>query len=1298
MSIVVYCEKCDAKQPNDWKAGDSCTTCGGMVREEVRCTWCVKLTPKGKFCKHCGSEVQPDKYFGAARILKSIGVNQMELGEKLKELPEPKLEQYQSRYNRHLAVVQRAVEDMQRLEKMVVIQGQQKYSQIEDELLNKIPFDDETLAEREKYAAQRIESDLEFLRRRSKLTSKVNLQLAGAAYYRWQPQQLTESHQFISQQIFEHIVDEKSFHREEWALLLGHIHAFKDTFDWAPFRKSSILKNGKSFLETFTSVLEPLLDIPYLQPYAAVALVHLLRQLDQTSYLAYQRYEFLAREALDNTDHNLRLAAGFLFENESVIATVARQDSPTGTEALHRLLQKDSGIIADVVTGNSLSPRQFLAIESWMKNLNNEYDKALLHWHQRRFRLEEKQRERRSQFFNEGTVSDYQSRQEEEASEKAALEEQKPQPPASPEALAVLAGYALNMIVPRREFKDAIEEDAEGTPLYLRILGFAVIYGVLTQEQLDAIVFNSETYNRRDAVGVLLSAPPQYDLDYSQSHEYYFSASKAYEEYQAGFGHIESWLEPLKAGHYPTRHALDKALKFVEHHHSHVSVKDDHTRNILLDVLHLLLEAPNEVSYHTATFIIAHALDIRHYLLAEWYADAAIRYGFCCRSHYYISESPQPRKFEIGDAFIADFFEGSWGKFIQTYNRLASVGSGLAHGPADLVKNWIDYNPAALAEQLSANPDWALQTIDALKEGLLIQGTQGILHIRTENGEYPLIEALALKQWDMADVALYYHRPGELHYHQPEGCLKRFYEWLTDNGGINYYSPVFEKYARHFFTFSADAKKIPAGMIPLWLSESAACNNDQKKKAFFEDQFSVLVPLGCNNPLATVLREGEAFQLTSNYIFEHIFNGFGEVVAYAKANFHYGLKSAANRFVLQALYHAKDELIDRSENEEELAELVTALSALALNQHEAKMYNDYWLSYLIDVIIAQRNGFTNRFGFLNMVWKLGGLHYSISEKIYDFVKENISECIERDPETGLNALYAYYEDYFFGNRIDAKWVIYVLQERTREIARAFEQHEELFIEKGRFMLEYMTREIHIGEADQRRTLGELEKHLYAVIEQVSPEKIPAELIGEIREKINTGKISLHISSKLERWMEEHGFAVEDEIPVPEPSIPEEEVQLPDDIDFDSEEIHMDMMQLSTFMSTFQVNKDQMAILTNHLPYYKKDRTDNPMMLSILMMKQAEIKAFLAEDMSAAIALYQKLLEIILDPLCAPNGPFPGYGQMTALMMPQMLEGSVFAMQYIHSLETMASSGTYSTPHQEVLVSLAEQLKSQQTIS
>lgn len=1300
MAMVIYCGQCDAKQPNDWKAGNSCTTCGGMVREEVRCTWCVKPTPKAKFCKHCGSEVQSDKYFGAARILKSLGVSQMDLTSQLMELSEQKLVQYQNQYNWHFTIVQKAVEDMQRLEKMVVIQGQEKFSKVENELLDKIPFDADLLEKGEKYKVQYIEDDLEFLKQHAHSISSVNIELAKAAFLRWLPLQHMGSALLTSQLIFEKIVSEKSFHREEFALLLGHINVFNPEFDWTPFRKSqSLLKEGKSFIEVFVAVLEPLLDITYLQPYAAVALVNVLRQLNITGHIGYQRYEFLAGEALDSHDLSLRLSAAFLFDDEDAIAIIARQDSAVGVEAVKWLLKHDSRKIAGMVTGNSLTTTQFLTIGQWLKDLNTDYDKVFAHWQQRRFRLQEKHRERRFQSFNGGSIDDHQARLDEETREWASLEEQKPQSPTSPQALEELSRYALNMIIDQRKFKDAVEEDADGIPLYLRILHFAVTYGIFTQEDLDAIISNSKTYDRRDAVGVLLSSPPQSELDYSSAQDYYFLGSEEYKKYNDGFLHLKSWKAPLEAGHYPSSRALEKALRFVNLHQYVVSVKDETNRDILLDVLGLLLKIPNEVSHITARFIIIQTLDIRNYLLAEWYADAAIRYGFCCRSIYYVSGASEPRKFEIGDTFIADFFEGSWEKFIHTYSRLAPVSSGSAHGPIRLVTNWIDHNPAALAQQLHQNPEWALQTIDALKEALLIQGDQGILNIRTDEGRYPLIEALGLKKWDMADVALYYHRAGDLHYHQPESCLKRFHEWLTDKGGVNYYSPAFEKYARHFCTFSADAKKIPAGMIPLWLSESAASNNDIKKRDFFESRFSVLASLGCNNPLATVLREGDEFQLTSAYVFENMFSGFGEVVAYAKANFHYGLKSPANRFVLQVLYHAKDELVERAESEQELADLVGALSALALNQQDAKMYNDYWLSYLIDVIIAQRDGFSNRLGFVNMVWKLGGLHYSISEKIYDFVKENIGECIVSDPETGVRAVYAYFEDYYFGNRIDAKWVIYILREKISEIARAFEQHTALLMEMGEFMLDYITKEVRTGEADQRRTLGELEKHFHAVLRQMAPENVPPKLVDQIRKRINSGKISLHISTQLERWMDDCGFIVEEEATGVAPESREAgQVELPDEIDYDPEEIHMDMMQLSTFMSTFRVDKDQVTTLINHLPYYKKDRADNPMMLSILMMKQAEIKAFLTEDMNAAIALYQQLLEIVIDPLCAPNGPFSGYGQMAVLIMPQMLEGSIFAMQYISSVETMAASGAYAAAHKEMLLNLAEQLKSQQTIS
>ena len=48
------CEGCGAVQPHDWKAGDLCGACGQAVRRDVRCFWCAKWTPQGRFCRACG--------------------------------------------------------------------------------------------------------------------------------------------------------------------------------------------------------------------------------------------------------------------------------------------------------------------------------------------------------------------------------------------------------------------------------------------------------------------------------------------------------------------------------------------------------------------------------------------------------------------------------------------------------------------------------------------------------------------------------------------------------------------------------------------------------------------------------------------------------------------------------------------------------------------------------------------------------------------------------------------------------------------------------------------------------------------------------------------------------------------------------------------------------------------------------------------------------------------------------------------------------------------------------------------
>ena len=106
------CETCGQVQPPDWKPGDLCGNCGNVVRREKRCHWCVKLTPDGKFCRHCGAGQVPDEQYGAARWLKSLGADQFAIPERLAAMDPDQVEHFTRLYQKHAIVVERHVSDI----------------------------------------------------------------------------------------------------------------------------------------------------------------------------------------------------------------------------------------------------------------------------------------------------------------------------------------------------------------------------------------------------------------------------------------------------------------------------------------------------------------------------------------------------------------------------------------------------------------------------------------------------------------------------------------------------------------------------------------------------------------------------------------------------------------------------------------------------------------------------------------------------------------------------------------------------------------------------------------------------------------------------------------------------------------------------------------------------------------------------------------------------------------------------------------------------------------------------------
>jgi hypothetical protein len=137
------CEHCHSAQPADWQAGDLCVQCGQTVRRERRCHWCARLTPIGKFCRHCGSGLVEDALYGAARMLKAGGVDQFILPERLAAMPADQLEHLGRLYAPHERAVERHVDDLAFVEGF--LRGRGWSGALEDTLLPQLPLAGEAL-------------------------------------------------------------------------------------------------------------------------------------------------------------------------------------------------------------------------------------------------------------------------------------------------------------------------------------------------------------------------------------------------------------------------------------------------------------------------------------------------------------------------------------------------------------------------------------------------------------------------------------------------------------------------------------------------------------------------------------------------------------------------------------------------------------------------------------------------------------------------------------------------------------------------------------------------------------------------------------------------------------------------------------------------------------------------------------------------------------------------------------------------------------------------------------------------
>ena len=137
------CSQCATVQARGVST-DYCSACGVRVRDEARCVWCARWVPVGKFCRECGCVQVDSAHYGAARMLKALGVDQLSLALRLGAMDPEQLETYSRLYMRHLNAVSKRSEEAGVCQSFLV--NQEFDLALEEELNPRIPFDDANLS------------------------------------------------------------------------------------------------------------------------------------------------------------------------------------------------------------------------------------------------------------------------------------------------------------------------------------------------------------------------------------------------------------------------------------------------------------------------------------------------------------------------------------------------------------------------------------------------------------------------------------------------------------------------------------------------------------------------------------------------------------------------------------------------------------------------------------------------------------------------------------------------------------------------------------------------------------------------------------------------------------------------------------------------------------------------------------------------------------------------------------------------------------------------------------------------
>ncbi|MEC4053852.1 hypothetical protein VSP10_13780 [Myroides odoratimimus] len=1288
MAVITYCESCSTPQPVDYQPGDICVACAGSVRVDVRCGWCVSLTPaQGNFCRGCGSKLVEEKHFGVARILKSLGYNQEQIPEKIHQLSEGEVTKYNDEFYKNYRVIQYAKEQLQLLEPYLLLPINEAVIAMETDLLNYIPYSKQILDEYEDLLSEPASLD-SLLKEETYGIHRIVRQLVNLVQLKQYP---------LDEQVNKNIhlkwadlttVFEYEFVRIEGFLWFAHPNSFQGNFkvDQA-FEHLIQCTSEKDLIEVYDKLTDRLKDTNRLKPYLDVARLHLYSFLNRIEEQEPTRLFDAISAYTTHTDYDLAMSSALIIDNQISLASLTAKNRGAATTGYYYLLYYGE---------------EYLMLQSLQESGLNYYQfKGLLQF------------VKYNKYLQDQGNTDVYTRQ-------------------------IVVNEAISLLL--KKFNSHVVFDRHTDTFSDNELHSWVDLISLydnTEVELDYSGFVSLLINRnlRHALIQLLEEAPAHLVFTDELAKELYLVGNEFDNTLDGFNLIAGWSKVCELGYFPSEDIVDRMLLFIDDNYKNYTSSEEENaiRLMVLNVLSVLVQESSRHSYKVVVKLIKLLL-INEDTSNTWLPNEELK-NSVLSSHYYVKihdDSFEYRPFATTDIFITDFFRGDWHAFTKALTTSLSIGKRYDTSPYSILLFWISQSGHYFADVLTKDMTLSQSISEVLIESLIAldQGEE-LLCLQDSDKQYPLLEVLFNDSWDYRQVYYYSRRPDNLPIELEYKMHVAFVSWLSLDIEEKLLSELFQKIIIVQFQ-QKPSGQLPICLLTLWFIYSDRINY----KPFVSQSITLLfenIEIGpYERKLPKLLTaKGVNQEVEGREILQTVFYNTDQWLDWLDNRTTTGsINEPIHQFMLLVLLDFGSDLEAFIQ-----APRITTDDLEIPTEEQHKSNRSILFGYLKQMVVTLDT--IEEVKFRSLYAK------KILKIVEDFYYEdNLEDCIDivtlvndscddlndecdqveitlRIDKSTINWFtlhtgYMALEDYLLSEGKHERWVGKLLKDYRKDAFKVMtsdaltsEQVSVLAdlllrcLGKEHWMVDisYQTEKVFRLVVDN---LGDM-------LEELPPEKFDPDFVIYIDNFIQKNSYWSNYLDRLavavrelkryyfedveqqEDWSYGDQQQEQDQESISQVVVDEDQQYSSDQEEQDPATVLSDV-EIAGVMMSFSIDKENLLMISNHFNDYTRSAIDNPIVFSPILTNVVGVKEFLAVNVDLAIEFYQKLYMIVLDPQTAPSGIYPSIGAMARMVFAQLLHGTMYSGAYAIGVEAMVQSGVYTADYSQALNVLVNQLK------